>query len=298
MVFGFEVVVFFAILSLVASIVNGGLGYGYSSISIPLAILVLINRVVNPAYVLLEAILNTVMLAFSGTRNISTTFNRTVPMMISVVPGVIVGSLILSYVTPLSVRFLVYVVILPLILLQAAGFRRPISKEARAGVPLGVGVGLLYSITTISGPPIALFWNNQGLTKGEFKATLAQIRVVESYFTAILYYSLGLFTTTSISLFTIISPPVLVGVPLGMIVVRKVMVETFRRICMSFDAWIVGYGLSRTIIPIFSVTEAVAYFSWAIVIAVDLVLLYRFFKNRIPLDQTLPYLERPPSHKT
>jgi hypothetical protein len=67
---------------------------------------------------------------------------------------------------------------------------------------------------------------------------------------------------------------------------------------MSFDAWIVGYGLSRTIIPIFSVTEAVAYFSWAIVIAVDLVLLYRFFKNRIPLDQTLPYLERPPSHKT
>ena len=287
MVFGFEIIVFFTILSLVASVVNGGLGYGYSSISIPLAILVLINRIVNPAYVLLEAIMNTVMLAFSGRQNISATYSRTVPMMISVVPGVIIGSLILSYIAPLSVRFLVYVVILPLILLQAGGFRKPISKEARAGVPLGVGVGLLYSVTTISGPPIALFWNNQGLAKGEFKATVAQIRVVESYFTAILYYSLGLFTATSISLFTIIAPPVLVGVPLGMILVRKVMVETFRRVCMSFDAWIVGYGLSRTLIPIFGVTEAIAYFSWAIVIALDVVLLYRFFRNRIPMDRSL-----------
>ncbi len=292
MIFGFEVVAFFAILSLCASIVNGGLGYGYSSISIPLAILVLINRIVNPAYVLLEAILNTVMLAFSGRQNIAATFHRTMPMMASVVPGVIVGSLTLSFVAPLSVRFLVYVVILPLILLQTAGVRRPISNEARAGVPLGVGVGLLYSITTISGPPVALFWNNQGLTKGEFKATLAQIRVVESYFTAILYYSLGLFTATSISLFTVISLPVLAGVPLGMILVRKVMVETFRRLCMSLDAWIVGYGLSRTIILVFNVTEAVAYLSWAVVIAVDLILLYRFLKNRISLDQRLPYMRR------
>ena len=62
--------------------------------------------------------------------------------------------------------------LLPLILLQAAGFRRPIRSETTAAVPLGVGIGLLYSITTMSGPPIALFWNNQGLKKDEFKAAL------------------------------------------------------------------------------------------------------------------------------
>ena len=37
------VIVFFALLSLAASVVNGGLGYGYSSLSTPLALLVLVS---------------------------------------------------------------------------------------------------------------------------------------------------------------------------------------------------------------------------------------------------------------
>jgi len=150
------VVVFFAILSLAASVVNGGLGYGYSSLSTPLAILVFVNRIINPAYVLLEAGINTFMLFLSGRKNIAATYRRTIPVILALVPGVIVGSLILNEVAPVWIRFAVYVVILPLILLQAAGFRRPLRGEARAGVPLELGVGLLYSITTISGPPHCL----------------------------------------------------------------------------------------------------------------------------------------------
>ena len=189
-----DVIVFFAVLSLAASIVNGGLGYGYSSLSTPLALLVFVNKILNPAYVLLEAGINTFMLILSGRKNIAATYRRTIPVIVALVPGVIVGSLILNAVAPLWIRFAVYAVILPLILLQAAGFRKPLKGEARAGVPLGLGVGLLYSITTISGPPIALFWNNQGLKQREFKAAVAQIRIAESYLTCVSYYLLGLFT--------------------------------------------------------------------------------------------------------
>jgi len=156
-------IVFFAVLSLAASVVNGGLGYGYSSLSTPIAILVFANRILNPAYVLLEACINTFMLFLAGKKNIKATYRRTIPVILALVPGVVIGSLILNAVAPLWIRFAVYAVILPLILLQAAGFRRPLKGEATAAVPLGLGVGLLYSITTISGPPIALFWNNQGL---------------------------------------------------------------------------------------------------------------------------------------
>ena len=279
MTFDIGLVILFLLLSLGASIVNGGIGYGYSSISIPLAIIFLVNRIINPAYVLLEALLNTVMLALSG-RNVVPIMGRTMPIILSLVPGVIVGSLVLTVVAPLWVKFLVYALLLPLILLQAAGFRRPIGEEKRVGVPLGVGIGLLYSITTISGPPIALFWNNQGLKKGEFKAAIASVRIAESYMTVVVYYFLGLFTATSVSLFTIIAPPVLVGLPLGIFLVRRVAVETFRRICMSFDAWIVGYGLSGVFSALFERGVAVGFVLWSSAIAVDLVLLYRFFKNR------------------
>jgi len=273
-------IVFFALLSLAASVVNGGLGYGYSSLSTPLALLVFVNKIINPAYVLLEAGINTFMLALSGKKNIAATYRRTIPVILALVPGVIVGSLILNAVAPLWIRFAVYVVILPLILLQAAGFRRPLKGEARAGVPLGLGVGLLYSITTISGPPIALFWNNQGLRQREFKAAVAQIRIAESYLTCVTYYLLGLFTASSLALFQVISPPVLIGIPVGMFVVSKVAVETFRRMAMTFDAGIVGYGLSATLPILFGISSALSDTLFVVVVVLDLNLFYRYLKQR------------------
>jgi len=275
-----DVVIFFAILSLAASIVNGGLGYGYSSLSTPLALLVFVNRIINPAYILLEAGINTFMLFLSGKKNIAATYRRTLPVILALVPGVIVGSLILNAVAPLWIRFFVYAVILPLILLQAAGFRRPIKGEASASVPLGVGVGLLYSITTISGPPIALFWNNQGLKQREFKAAIAQVRIAESYLTCVSYYLLGLFTASSLSLFKVISPPVFIGIPIGMFIVSKVAIETFRRMAMTFDAGIVGYGLSATLPILFGISTILSYTLFLVVLAVDLGLFYRYLKGR------------------
>jgi uncharacterized protein len=278
MIADLSILVLLALLSLAASTVNGGLGYGYSSISTPLAILVVINKVINPVYVLVEGITNTAMLGLSGKSNIRSTFRRVLPIIVALIPAVVIGSIALTVIAPIWVRFLVYITILPLILVQAAGFRRPIKSEQTAVVPLGLGVGLLYSITTISGPPIALFFNNQGLVKNEFKAAIAQIRIVESYTTIVAYYSLGLFTATTLQLFTYIAPPVLVGIPLGFLIVKKLGTELFRRLCMSFDAWIVGYGLAVVLGSLFGLIDY-GFAIMALVIGIDAVLLYRFFNN-------------------
>jgi uncharacterized protein len=275
-----ELLIFLALLSLAASFVNGGLGYGYSSLSVPLAILVIANKIINPVYVLVEACMNTVMLVFAGKANIKKTFRRVIPIVLPVVPGVIVGSYLLNLVAPLWVKFAVYATLLPLILLQAAGYRKPIKKESAAGVPLGMGIGLLYSITTISGPPIALFWSNQGMAKNEFKAAVAQVRIAESYLTCVSYAVLGLFTASTLQLFTITALPVLVGVPLGMIVVSKIAVETFRRFAMAFNAGVVGFGLSQVFTNLFKVPTDLSYAFWAFVLAVDIMLLYRYLRNR------------------
>ena len=300
----FTILIFLTLVSLLASTINGGLGYGYSSISTPLALLVLVNRIINPVYVAVEACTNTVMLALSGKANIKATFRRILPIVAGLVPAILVGSFLLFIVSPSWVRFAVYAAILPLILLQASGFRRPIRSEKTAGPPLGFGVGLLYSISTISGPPIALFFNNQGLPKGEFKAAIAQIRIVESYLTAVTYFSLGLFTTTSLQLFSWVAPPVLVGIPLGIFIVRHFRVETFRRICMSFDGWIVGYGLAVVMGSLFGLIE-LGYAIWLVDIGIDAALLYRFFgKLRKPQAEvaggwkacvSVPVVERGPS---
>ena len=45
-------------ITLGAAIVNGALGYGFSSITVPIALLFLTNRVLNPALVPIEVALN------------------------------------------------------------------------------------------------------------------------------------------------------------------------------------------------------------------------------------------------
>lgn len=263
-------------ITLFAAIVNGGLGYGFSSITVPLALLFLSNRVLNPALVLIEVALNAYVL-FVNRDALGIVWKRVMPIVIGLLPGVIVGTMIVTSLSPAWLKLATYLVLLPLILLQAAGFRRPIKSEKAIGVPFGLGLGVLYSVTTISGPPLALLLNNQGLDKREFRAALGFIRLAESSFTAIAYLWAGLITLQSNLLIPQILPSVLIGVPIGAALVRQMRVETFRRICMSFDAWIVGFGVSTVLRDTKLVPGPEAYLFLLAVIAIDAVLLYRFF---------------------
>jgi uncharacterized membrane protein YfcA len=138
-------------------------------------------------------------------------------------------------------------------------------------------LGVLYSVTTISGPPLAMLFNNQGLVKNEFRAGLALVRVVESSVTAFVYYKLGLFISEAGSLLYVFVPAVLLGIPLGSFVIRRLDAETFRRICMSFDAWVVGFGLSRVLIELNLMESPWAYGVMVATMLIDICLLYTFF---------------------
>ena len=266
-------------ITLFAATVNGALGYGFSSLTVPVAVLFYANRVLNPALVIVEIVLNSYAL-FINRRSVPRVWRRTLPIVAGLVPGVVVGSFLLSTVNPGAIKLITYAVLLPLILLQAGGFRRYIHAERRVGAPLGVGIGILYSVTTISGPPLALMLNNQGFVRADFRASLAIIRIAESTLTGIAYAFLGLYSLQTGSLLVFIAPSVIIGVPLGAFLIRQLAAETFRRICMSFDAWVVGFGFSRTLIDLGVLGDPGAYLVLATAAAIDLVLLYQFFARR------------------
>jgi uncharacterized membrane protein YfcA len=259
-----------------ASIVNGALGYGFSSITVPLALLFLSNRVLNPALVLVEVVLNFHVI-WTNRGAVPAIWRRVLPVVVGLVPGVIGGTVIVSQVSPGWLKLATYIVLLPLILVQAAGWRRPLRAEKSIGFVFGGGLGVLYSVTTISGPPLAVALNNQGFSKQEFRAALGVIRLAESSMTAIAYLTAGLFTASSIALIPGILPSVLVGVPLGAFVIRRVNSDTFRRVCMSFDAWIVSFGISTLLRDLRVIESYAAYTVMLVVVAIDAVLLYRFF---------------------
>src|SRR6478735_1094838 len=242
-------VIVLAGVALFAAFVNGAIGYGFSSLTVPLALVFYTNRILNPAVIVIEVFLNLYVL-FINRSGVRSVWKRVFPILVGLLPGIAVGAVVLASLQPGWVKFGTYTVILPLILIQAAGWRRPVRSTWLIGIPFGTALGVLYSVTTISGPPLAILFNNQGLVKNEFRAGLALVRVAESSVTAVVYYQLGLFVVESQNLLSVIIPSVVVGIPLGAYVIRRLDAETFRRICMSFDAWIVGFGLSRVLIEL------------------------------------------------
>jgi uncharacterized membrane protein YfcA len=266
-------------ITFVAAFVNGALGYGFSSITVPIALLFYSSRVLNPALVLIEVFVNIYVLIINRS-SLPAVWRRVLPILIGLAPGIAAGSYLLSSLEPGWMKLVTYALLLPLILVQAAGWRRPIQSERALGVPFGTGLGFLYSVTTISGPPLAVLFNNQGLVKNDFRAGLALIRVAESTLTAVVYYHLGLFAIESRNLLWVIVPSVLIGIPLGALVIRRIDAETFRRVCMSFDVWIVGFGLSRVLAELHLASGVAAYGPLAVSAGLDAWLLARFFRSR------------------
>jgi uncharacterized membrane protein YfcA len=275
-----------AVITFGAAVVNGALGYGFSSITVPIALLFLTNRVLNPALVPIEVALNAYVL-WVNRAALPAVWRRVLPIVIGLLPGVILGTALVSQVNPGWLKFGTFIVLLPLILLQAAGFRRPIRSERAVGLAFGGGVGVLYSVTTISGPPLAVMLSNQGLTKRDFRAALGFIRLAESSLTAVAYAYAGLYSVESLGLIPYILPSIAIGVPIGGYLIQRIRPETFRRVCMSFDAWIVGFGLSTLLKELRLVESNLAFLVLLGVGMLDTYLLYWFFTVQLPLAKRI-----------
>ena len=265
--------------ALIAALISGAIGYGFSTLLVPVALLYFASRVLNPGLVVAEIALNLLGL-WLNRRVLPRVFRRMLPMIVASIPGIVLGVWVLDIARADVLRFGTYVVLLPLVLLQTAGLRRPMKAGSKAELPLGFGIGLLYSTTTISGPPLALLFSNQGLAQDEFRASLSLFRVVESVATAIAYVSLGLYSPASQRVALLILPCIAIGVPLGRLLIAKIDAELFRRLCMALDAWLISFGLSRWMLAERAAIARFAYVPFFVVIVLDAILLYRFVASR------------------
>src|SRR6187455_2654162 len=91
--------VWLALITLVAATVNGALGYGFSSITVPLALLFLSNRTLNPALILIEVPLNAYVL-WVNRDSVPAVWRRIFPIVIGLVPGVLLGTRLLRNLSP------------------------------------------------------------------------------------------------------------------------------------------------------------------------------------------------------
>jgi uncharacterized protein len=290
--------IWLALVALVASVINGAIGYGFSSVVTPIALLWYSNKILNPAVVSVELLVN-VALLFRERKYISATKARAMPVVWTLLPGVILGTVGLSYFAVNDVKLVVYVLLLPMVVVQLLGLRRAFSNERRTGTIIGPGIGFLYALTTISGPPLAVFFRNQGLSKNEFRCTLAQVRVAESSLTLTTYFlfteflGANLTSVPSLGLVPFLLIPILIGVPLGTWLVGRVSRDAFTRLVMAMDGLVVSFGLASVMLKLKWVGSVVSEIVFA-VLAGFTVALASYSLYKLPGSRKLVDSQPPP----
>lgn len=234
----FEFLVFLA-----ASVPVGAFGYGFSTLAVPLLLFWRSNREVVPLVNFVEVFQNFLLLLGSR-EEVGRVWGAVWPLLVGLGPGVALGVYVLLFVDVVLLKFFTYLVLVPLVLLQLADFRRPLAGGRWAGFFVGVGAGVLYASTTISGPLLAVLFSNNGLVRGEFRAAMAIVRSAESLAAFIGYVSSGLFAPWVVYAAAVAAPFVVLGLVLGKLIASFLDAVWFRRALLEFDLLLVGWGLS------------------------------------------------------
>src|SRR5688500_16736001 len=86
-------------ITFLAAFVNGALGYGFSSLTVPVGLVFFTNRVLNPALVLVEVFINFYVL-FINRGALRAVWKRVAPIVVGLAPGVALGSYLLASIHP------------------------------------------------------------------------------------------------------------------------------------------------------------------------------------------------------
>jgi len=227
-----------------AATLNGVLGHGFSTLCVPLAMAVLVPRVLNPVLVVLGVALNAASVLACRSR-LPGVWGRVKGMAAALVPGILLGSAGLLWGRTGFLRAATCAILLVLVLGQ--GLRRRPGRR-REGL-VGFGAGLIYGISNLSGPFMGFYFQGRGLGKGDYRASISLIKLVEAALAAVAYLALGLVTRATLRLALPVLPCVIVGPLVGAWLSRWVSETLFVQVAGSFNVFALSFGLCRTLAP-------------------------------------------------
>lgn len=158
-----------ALAALAGAAVQSATGFGFALVLSPALFAVMEPAEAVTALLLLGAALNLLVLLEAGDAR----WRLLPPLLMAALPGLAVGAALLSVLSkePLQVGVGLAVIAAAVWQLRHRAARRALPSGA--GLVAGFTSGVLTTSISISGPPIVLWLEAQGLSPAEFRATLA-----------------------------------------------------------------------------------------------------------------------------
>lgn len=217
------------IIVLIASITQGATGFGFSLLSAPLLVIMYDPALVVPVVVITSSvILAGVMIETFKHIHL----RRITPLIISSIVGIPFGSYLLRVADPGILKICIGLIVVVFAVALLAGFKRPVRRESLLFFPVGFVSGVLNSSTSMSGPPVILFFSNQDEDKQTFRANLVAFFLISNLIAIGYFFYDGVLTTEVWNLAWPLMITAVVGTIGGMAVARYLSEKLFKRIVL------------------------------------------------------------------
>jgi hypothetical protein len=219
---------FFIIL--IAGLIFGLTGFGFALVAVPLLLIFFPATTVVPVISILGNVSSAIML-WEARRWID--LKRIWPLVVTGVLGAPFGTYLLLFLDAQALKLFMGVVIVFSALALIKGLHWHIRNEKMAFVSVGLSSGLLAGSTGIGGPPVILFFSNQGDEKQRFRANLIVYFTILGLSTIVSQWLGGLVTQQVLTYAGGFTLALVAGTLVGIRLSRAVSEVTFRRITLA-----------------------------------------------------------------
>ncbi|MFW3146179.1 MAG: sulfite exporter TauE/SafE family protein [Thermoplasmatota archaeon] len=231
-----------------AGFIQGLVGFGSGLIMIPTLVLIIEPSVLVPVSLLQGLIMNWALTLESRK---SLQLKRVVPILLGGIIGIPFGTALLLLLAPEHLKIMIGTVVVLFGILLLLGLTMRMKREKTASFPIGIASGILNGSISLSGPPVILFFSNQGVLKDNFRSNLVAYFFFLNVITTAVFLFTGLITWKVIMLTAILLPAALIGVFIGSRASKLVPQKVFRRIALLI---VIGAGMLSLVTGLVGVT--------------------------------------------
>ena len=210
---------------LFAAFIRGVAGFGFALILAPI-LLHILNPIDVVAINLLLGTLSNILVLSCSVKKVN--FKRILPMIISSIFGVPIGTWIITVTSPSILKILIGGVTVFFAIPLALGFNKTFKQEKLFGSISGFLSGILSSSTSLGGPPIVMFMHSQNWEKDTIHPSLATYSFFLHVWSLVAFSVSGLIGTQTIINAASLAPALLTGTGLGILIFRKINARYFR----------------------------------------------------------------------
>jgi uncharacterized membrane protein YfcA len=224
---------FLAGSAFIGGLARGFSGFGSALIFIPLASSIIGAKLASPLLLVIDFVAAAPLIP-DGWRQADRRDVGT--MLLGSFIGVPIGAWALTQMDPLTVRWMIVVLIVPMLALLMSGWRYRGTPTMALTAAVGAVAGFFNGVAQVGGPPIVLYWLRDDTAARVVRANIIVFFAASSVFTIFSYLIGGVLTTSVIGLAVLTGPAFGIGLWLGSQMFGLASEETFRRICYALIA--------------------------------------------------------------